>query len=165
MKLASNEEYGLRCLLRLAQGGDGASLTIPEISSAEGISQAYVAKLLRTLRRGGFVKAARGNVGGYRLSQPASQIVLGRVMDVLGGRLFESNFCEAHSGQAANCVRSTDCSVRVLWSKVQAAIDRVLDRTTLDDLLRNESQMITWLDDAGGFAASRTRVSSGRQSV
>ena len=45
------------------------------------------------LRLGGFVTAARGT-GGYSLARPASQIALGDVMAVLGGRLFEGDFCE-----------------------------------------------------------------------
>src|SRR5918999_4402112 len=130
MKLTSHEEYGLRCLLRLGQEGAGGSLTIPEISEAEGISQAYVAKLLRMLRRGGLVKAARGNVGGYSLARPADQIILSDVMNTLGQPLFESNFCDTHSGQMKNCVRAVDCSLRVVWREVQAAVDQVLRRTT-----------------------------------
>jgi Rrf2 family transcriptional regulator, iron-sulfur cluster assembly transcription factor len=51
MKLSANEEYGLRCLLRLGYAGEGGSLTIPEISHAEGVSPAYAAKILRILRR------------------------------------------------------------------------------------------------------------------
>ena len=47
MKLSSQEEYGLRCLLRLAQQHPGDSLTIPEIGAAEGISPHNVAKYLR----------------------------------------------------------------------------------------------------------------------
>ncbi len=50
MKLSAQEEYGLRCLLRLGPQGDGGSLTIPEISRTEGISPEYVAKLMRTTR-------------------------------------------------------------------------------------------------------------------
>src|SRR5690349_22911214 len=99
MKLSSNEEYGLRCLVRL--GFEGQGLTIPEISQAEGVSPAYAAKILRELRKGGFVKAARGKAGGYTLARPAENIVIGDVMDVLGGRLFESDFCDSHSGQNA----------------------------------------------------------------
>jgi Rrf2 family protein len=68
MKFSSQEEYGLRCLLRLAQEGDDGSMTIPAISQSEGISQAYVAKLMRILRRGGLVESVRGKVGGYTLA-------------------------------------------------------------------------------------------------
>ena len=102
MKLSAHEEYGLRCLLRIGLAGQDESLTIPEISQAEALSPAYAAKLLRMLRRGGFITSARGKVGGYTLSRPAGQIVIGDVIGVLGGRLFESkHFCHEHAGQIA----------------------------------------------------------------
>jgi Rrf2 family iron-sulfur cluster assembly transcriptional regulator len=148
MKLTSHEEYGLRCLVRLGQEGPGGRLTIPELSNAEGVSDAYVGKLLRILRMGGFVIAARGT-GGYSLARPASQIVLSEVMALLGGRLFEGDFCETHSGQMKACVRLADCSVRALWRAVQSAVDDVLKRTTLEDLLFNEQQMLTQVKRLG----------------
>jgi Rrf2 family protein len=150
LKLSSNEEYGLRCLLRLAYAG--RELTIPELSQVEGVSQAYTAKLLRELRKGGFVTAARGKDGGYTLARAASQILIGDVMNALGGRLFESDFCESHSGSAAICTRSVDCSVRSLWRAVQNAVDQVLSQATLQDLLQNESEMAAWIAAAPGVA-------------
>jgi Rrf2 family protein len=143
MKLSSNEEYGLRCLLRVAFAGHG--LTIPELSQSEGVSQAYAAKLLRVLRKGAFVTAARGKEGGYTLARPASEIIIGDVMAALGGRLFESDFCQSHSGSAAICTRSVDCSVRSLWRAVQVAVDQVLSKATLQDLLQNEAEMNSWV--------------------
>ena len=148
MKLTSHEEYGLRCLIRLGQRGPGGKLTIPEISNAEGISQAYAGKLLRMLRLGGFVIAARG-AGGYSLALPANRIVLSEVMALLGGRLFEGDFCATHPGQMKACVRLADCSARVLWRSVQAAVDNVLKRTTLQDLLFDERQMLTHVERLG----------------
>jgi Rrf2 family protein len=145
MKLSANEEYGLRCLVRIGYAGEGGNLTIPEMSQAEGVSPAYAAKILRVLRKGGFVKAARGKEGGYTLARPAEAIVIGDVMDALGGRIFESSFCDSHSGQAAICTRSVDCSVRSLWRAVQVAVDQVLSTATLRDLLQNEEEMNTWV--------------------
>ena len=115
MKLSAQEEYGLRCLLRIGARGDGGTLTIPEISRAEGISPEYVAKLMRILRRGGLVTSARGATGGYTLSRPADQITAGEALTVLGGRLFESGFCERHAGAESLCTHSIDCSLRSLW--------------------------------------------------
>ena len=66
-------------------------------------------------------------------------------MDALGGRLFESDFCDSHSGQAAICTRSVDCSVRSLWRAVQVAVDQVLSKATLRDLLQNEEEMNSWV--------------------
>ncbi len=143
MKLTSHEEYGFRCLVKI--GSSGGALTIPEISDAEGISQAYAGKLLRILRKGGFVKSARGKVGGYSLARPAGEIVVGEVLAALGGKMFETDFCESHSGQAKICAHSTDCSIRTLWKRVQLALDDVLGKTTLQDVLRSEHHMTGWL--------------------
>jgi Rrf2 family protein len=145
MKLGANEEYGLRCLVRLGYAGEGGSLTIPEISQAEGVSPSYAAKILRILRKDGFVKAARGKEGGYTLARPPESIIVGDVIDALGGRLFENSFCDSHAGQAAICTRSVDCSVRSLWRAVQVAVDRVLGKATLRDLLQNEEDMNSWV--------------------
>jgi len=144
MKLSANEEYGLRCLVRLGYA-PGQGLTIPEISHAEGVSPAYAAKILRVLRKGGFVKAARGKEGGYTLARPAESIVIADVLNALGGRLFESSFCDSHAGQAAICTRLVDCSVRSLWRAVQVAVDQVLSKATLRDLLQNEAEMNSWV--------------------
>lgn len=144
MKLTSQEEYGLRCLLRLAREGEGGSLTIPKISQKEGISNFYVAKLMRILRRGGLVKSVRGQAGGYALSRGADKIVVGEALAILGGRLYDPGFCEEHSGSESSCTNSVDCSVRSLWRAVQQVIDQVLSKTTLKDLLSNEQEMTSW---------------------
>lgn len=147
MKLTSQEEYGLRCLLQIARGGEGSSLTIPVLSELEGLSPAYGAKLMRILRQGGFVKSARGQAGGYTLARSPDQIVVGEVLAVLGGRLFESSFCDHHAGIDLMCVNSVDCSIRSLWRSVQLAIDRVISKTTLKDLLHNEQAMTSWVNN------------------
>ena len=147
MKLSSQEEYGLRCLLRIGARGEGGTLTIPEISRAEGISPEYVAKLMRVLRRGGLVKSARGAAGGYTLARPADQITIGEALYPLGGRLFEADFCDRHSGVESLCTHSIDCSLRSLWRALQNAVDQVLTNTTLKDLLCSEPEMVTLVTD------------------
>jgi len=72
------------------------------------------------------------------------------VMDLLGGRIFESDFCESHAGQAAICTRNVDCSVRSLWRAIQGAVDQVLRKATLRDLLQNEEEMNTWVKTLPG---------------
>ena len=143
MKFSSQEECGLRCLLRIARQGGATGLTIPEISEAEGISSFYVAKLMRVLRRGGLVKSARGKIGGYTLSRPPGEIVVGAALSLLGGRLVGSAFCDDHAGSVTMCTRSVDCSIRSLWQAVQFMVDRVLGQTTLADLLGSEDDMST----------------------
>ena len=144
MKLSTQEEYGLRCLLRLGQQPAGASLTISELSKNEGISSPNVAKMMRVLRKAGLVKSTRGKDGGYALARPADQIKVGEALAVLGGRLFDSAFCDTHSGSTGLCANMGDCSIRSVWRLLQDAIDGVLGRMTLKDLVRSESDMRAW---------------------
>ncbi len=140
MKFSSQEEYGLRCLLQLARRGSDASMTISEISEAEGLSSSYVAKLLRILRLSGFVESVRGQEGGYTLSRTPEAIQISDVLAALGGRFYKPGFCDHFTGTEEICAHTFSCSIRPLWHRVQTAIDSVLDRTTLADLLENSSE-------------------------
>ena len=53
MKITSLEEYGLRCLLQLARSPREQIVSVKEIAAKEGMSHAYVEKLLRILSRAG----------------------------------------------------------------------------------------------------------------
>jgi len=141
MKLSAQEEYGLRCLLYMARHGEAGSHSIPEISKAEGLSVPNVAKLMRILRMGGLVSSVRGQAGGYRLARPGDQITVSEVMAILGGQFYSPHFCNRHSGLERTCTHSQDCSLRTLWSSVQAALDAILTKTTLRDLLLPEGEM------------------------
>lgn len=140
MKITSQEEYGLRILLRIANSPDSEGLTIPQIGELEGLSHHYVAKLCRILRLGGFINSSRGKEGGYSLATPANQIYLNDVLDVLGNRFYTKKFCKEHTGTLEICTRTMDCSVRSVWKLVQQSVDQVLDNYTLQDLLSPESR-------------------------
>ena len=145
MKLTSQEEYGLRCLLRVGREDAGDSLTIPELARAEGISEPNVAKMMRILRRGGFVNSTRGQSGGYALSRPA---------DADRGRRRPGHRSAAGSTSRRSatatpacerlCTHMPDCSIRSVWRMVQQAVDQVLGKLTLKDLLKTEPEMNAW---------------------
>ena len=158
MKLSAQEEYGLRCLVRMGFSGYGGTLTIPEISRTEGLSEAYVAKLMRVLRRGGLVTSVRGQAGGYTLARQPQRINIGEALTVLGGRFFEGEFCNDHAGAAHVCTHSIDCSIRSLWRTVQSVVDQVLAKTTLQDMLCSEEQMTTWVNGLVTVVLDPTRI-------
>jgi Rrf2 family protein len=135
MKYSAQEEYGLRCLLQIARLGTGGSLTIPEISRHEGLTPTHVAKLLMILRREGFITSTRGQAGGYAIARKPEEIIVGDVLEALGGKLYDAEFCEKHSGQLSICTHAVDCSVRSLWQVIQQAVDQVVDKLTVADLL------------------------------
>ena len=150
MKFSAQEEYGIRCLLQIAKLEPVASITIPEISRIEGMSATHVAKLLMILRKSGFIASTRGHLGGYTLARPADQISVGDVLAALGGRLYDDAFCDRHSGLNVTCTHAEACNVRSVWQIVQGAVDSVLDRVTLADLMD------------GQFSASNVRFMTSR---
>ncbi len=144
MKITSQEEYGLRCLLQLAAVEDGHSLTIPEIAAAEGLSAPYVAKLLAVMRQAGLIESVRGRAGGYRLAKTPSEVSLGSVMMVLGEPLFDDpGYCQRHAGTETegNCVHYGGCTLRALWLTLEQWMRSTLDQITLADLLQSEHRI------------------------
>jgi Rrf2 family protein len=168
MKITSQEEYGLRCLLRLARHEGTEPLTVSAIAEAESLSVPYVGKLMGALRQAGLVDSVRGRGGGYALTRPPDQITVIHALQGLGGHLFASGFCDTHGGASDSCVHLGDCSIRSLWGVLGLLVDRVLGQTTLADLVRAgrpcdsvrllENQLSTLMDRAEGtgpFAVGR----------
>jgi Rrf2 family protein len=145
MKLSSQEEYGLRCLLQLARAGDGASLTIADMAEREGISPPNVAKIMRLLRRAGLVRSTRGKSGGYTLARRAAEVRTTDVLAALGGRLFDTGFCDRHAGVESHCLHTRDCSIRPVLRGLQQAIDLVLGELTLASLVGSEGDVVVTL--------------------
>lgn len=149
MKFSAQEEYGIRCLIQIGKAyKKNKALTIPEVSEAEGLSQHNAAKLLRVLRLGGILESERGQTGGYTLTRPPENITIGEVLAVLGGRLFDESFCQSHSGAIDICTNSVDCSIRSLWKIIQDAVDSVVGKLTLNDLLGSEDDFFSKINFA-----------------
>lgn len=163
MKVSAQEEYGLRCALQLArrQGtGNPQPLSLAEIARDEGLSVPHVAKLFRGLRRAGLVRSVLGRTGGYVLARDASTISVQKVLDALGGKLFDTNYCQRYSGDLNVCTHMGDCSIRSLWGVLESILGRVLSRTMLSELVCSERGMSAVLDgrrsiEAGGAARGR----------
>jgi Rrf2 family protein len=141
MKFSTQEEYGLRLLLRIGKNNSPNGLTIPELSELEGLTEANAAKILRILRLAGFVESSRGQTGGYKLSRHANEILISDVLTSLGGKLYESSFCELHAGVENICTNTIDCSIRSLWKTIQIMLDGVLNKITLQDMLGKENEV------------------------
>ncbi len=140
MKISSQDEYGLRILLRIARADAEKGLSIPQLSELEGMSEPYVAKITRTLRLAELIQSTRGHKGGYVLAKGPNEITINDALTALGGKLFDTEFCGSHSGVGQLCTNSVDCSVRSLWKMVQFTLDNLLEKVTLSDLMDTETQ-------------------------
>jgi len=138
MKITAQEEYGLRCLLQLARVPQGHVLTVKEIAAREGLSKAYVEKLLRILAKAGLVHSLRGVNGGYILNRPAAQVNIGEVVRSLGTMPTTAHICNSFTGNRKACIHFNDCGIRSVWSGLMGYVQGFLDQTTLASLLENE---------------------------
>jgi Rrf2 family iron-sulfur cluster assembly transcriptional regulator len=75
------------------------------------------------------------------------------VLDFLGGKLFDAEFCNDHSGSENMCTHSVDCSIRSLWQMLQSAVDGVLKDMTIKDLVSKEEMSVTQITSIGIPAA------------
>lgn len=138
MKVTAQEEYGLRCLLQLAKMPQGQVVSVKEIAAKEGLSSAYVEKLLRILSRAGLVHSVRGTKGGYVLNRAPVDIKLGEVVRALGTVENTDHICQSFTGKEVSCVHLSDCGIRSVWSGLTTYIQRFLDQTTLASILDKE---------------------------
>jgi len=138
MKISAQEEYGLRILLRIAKNDSGDGLTINDISELENLSTSNTAKILRLLRLSEMVESTRGNTGGYELATPADKINIGEILKVLGGNIYDEQFCANFKGVGKLCNNSIDCTIRSLWQLIQLSVNQVAGSLTLADLISPE---------------------------
>lgn len=87
---------------------------------------ARVRKVLAKLKTAGLVETKEGNVGGYRLKQPASQISLTKVADALQIRFVDTNW---YSGDL-----NKPCQVASGMSGIMSDLLEDLDRCCRDKL-------------------------------
>jgi Rrf2 family protein len=137
MKISAQEEYGLRCLVQLANLQAGESLTLPQIAEREGISTANAGKLMWLLNKAGFVNSTRGTKGGYFLSRPATEIRLSEIIKVLDEEVLSAH-CESFTGVMEKCVHTGDCGIRPVIVGLHEIVENALSRITLAQLVGNE---------------------------
>ena len=137
MKISAQEEYGLRCLVQLANLQPGESLTLPQIAEREGISTANAGKLMWLLNKAGFVHSTRGTKGGYFLARPANEIHLSEIIKVLDEEVLSAH-CESFTGVMDKCVHTGDCGIRPVIVGLHEIVENALSKITLDRLIGNE---------------------------
>jgi Rrf2 family protein len=124
-------DYGVRALVDLAEREGQGAVRATEIARRRTIPEPYLARVLLTLQKHGLTRSQRGPQGGHSLAKEPSQITMGMVMDYLGGTQVLVN-CLDDEGL---CAQTPDCGQREVWQEVEEAIHRVLDSTTIANLV------------------------------
>lgn len=136
MDISARTDYAVRALLMLAEQAQGAQGVVPAVSvdtlaSRQTLPRKFLEAILGDLRRAGIVISRRGPTGGYLLSRPAAQISVGDIFRAVDGPLAEVRGLRPHETSYGGVAQH----LPVLWVAVRASLRRVLDGTSLEQLL------------------------------
>ena len=131
MNLSTKGRYAVRAMLDLAlQPTDGPTL-IKDISKRQEISDLYLEQLFNRLKTVGLLRSIRGPKGGFILSKPAAKIRLIDILQAMEGPIAPVDCVD----NTALCTRADTCVTRDVWAEMKKAIAKVLESTTLQDLV------------------------------
>ena len=139
--ISARTDYAVRALLTLAaaerdreRAGDdthAAAVSVDVLVREQGLPRKFLEAIVADLRRGGLVTSRRGPTGGYTLARPADQIFLGDVFRTVDGPLAEVRGLRPHETTYTGAAEH----LPVVWVAVRASLRRVLDETSLADVL------------------------------
>jgi Rrf2 family iron-sulfur cluster assembly transcriptional regulator len=132
MQITRSEEYGLRGLLFLANRSPEKVTLVSEISRDQNIPETFLAKIFQRLSKAGLLRSIRGAKGGFSLGRPANEITMREIIEALEGPI-ALNRCLLRKGE---CEEEKVCPLHQVWEEVQGRFIEVLDRTTIEDLVK-----------------------------
>ena len=135
MRLTTYTDYALRTLMYLAVHRDRL-VTIQDVADLHTISKNHLTKVVHHLGQLGVVATVRGRNGGLKLGREPADINIGAVV-----RQTETDFYMAECFHRENnrCVYASACVLEDVLGEATAAYLLVLDRVSLEDLVRKTS--------------------------
>ena len=125
-------EYSIRAVLHLAENHPTPVISKQKICEQEGITPAFLTKILQPLIRGGIVRSKRGSGGGFALARDPERLTLLDVMAATEEPMI-LNVCLL--GERA-CEREPTCPIHELWAEARERIEDVFSKKTVADLAR-----------------------------
>lgn len=138
MKISTKGRYALRLMLDLALNNTGECITIKSIAARQEISEKYLEQIITVLSRAGFVKSMRGAQGGYRLAKDPKDYTVGMILRCIEGSLAPVACLDDVPNE---CNRADTCATLTLWKELNDAINSVVDRVTLADLVERQKDI------------------------
>lgn len=135
MTISTKGRYGLRIMMDLAMHCN-ETIKLKEIANRQGISEKYMEQIVATLNKAGFVRSTRGAQGGYQLVKSPEQYTVGMILRLTEGSLAP---VECLAENALPCDRNEKCATVEIYKRIYAAINDVIDHTTLQDLIDIEA--------------------------
>jgi len=129
-------QYALRAIFELAKHRGKGPTKISEIAHAQAIPLRFLEVILGQLKGTGWVESKRGFYGGYLLKCPPGDITVGDVLRFMQGptRTMDCVACISKH----DCPFNGECAFASMWTKVNEAMFRIYDETTIQNLIDKE---------------------------
>jgi Rrf2 family protein len=146
--LSMKAKYGLRAVLRLAREYGQGPLLIAEMAEREGIPRKFLELILLELKNKGILHSKKGKGGGYSLGRKPDTVKLGEVVRLLDGPLAPLP-CVSQTAykRCPDCADESTCEIRMVMKDVRDAIAKILDGTSLSDVLRRSESLVKERDE------------------
>ncbi|HAB16944.1 MAG TPA: Rrf2 family transcriptional regulator [Verrucomicrobiota bacterium] len=135
MKLSVRGKYALRGLTVLGEAYGPEVVRIQTISEQQNIPKRFLEQILFDLKSAGIVESRRGVAGGYRLAAPPEKIPLAKVIRHLEGALAPVGCISERFYEKCSCPDELQCPLRSIMKEVRDAIAKILENTTVADLV------------------------------
>jgi Rrf2 family protein len=137
MILSKKAKYALRALVLLAKEYGSGPVLISEMAQRERIPKKFLELILLELKNQGVLQSKKGKGGGYFLGKTPEAITLGQVIRALDGPLAPLP-CVSQTAymKCEECTDETTCGIRIVMKEVRDATARILDYTSLSDVLK-----------------------------
>jgi Rrf2 family protein len=130
MQISAKTDYAVRVMLELA--AHGPNLVKAEVLiSHQGLPRKFVETILAELRRAGLIHSQRGAEGGYELADKPTKITIGSILRAVDGPLAEVRGLRPDQTSYEGAAKH----LPEVWVAVRASLRRVLDETTLAQVL------------------------------
>lgn len=136
MKLSKKSEYALRALIEIAARGPHGIVQIPEIAAKENIPEKFLEAILLQLKNAGILRSKRGVGGGYSFSRPPNDVTLGEVIRLMDGPLAPIACVSRTAYERCSCPSEEECGLRSVMMEVRTAIIEILDKKTVQDIIK-----------------------------
>ncbi|HTW88203.1 MAG TPA: Rrf2 family transcriptional regulator [Candidatus Binataceae bacterium] len=135
--ISQKAKYALKALTVLAEEYGKGPILIADIAAREHIPRSFLELILLELKNHRFLDSRKGRGGGYFLAKSPAQISVGQVLRAIEGPLAPLP-CVSKTAyrKCDECSDERTCAVRLLMRDVRDATARILDSTTLADLLK-----------------------------
>ncbi len=132
MKISTKGRYALRLMLDLAIMGNDAPVRVKDIAKRQDISIKYMEQIITILSRAGYLRSNRGPQGGYRLAKDPKEYTVGMILRLTEGSLAPVACLDDEPNM---CYRQETCVTLQIWKELNEAINSVVDKYTLADLV------------------------------